>query len=196
MRAPVPVVSVIAVAMMATAPAIALDLPASISPASISGEDLLTGTQARVEISKARLATVVAFVSSRCPCSSSHEVELKRLAALHAPGGVQFIGINSNQDEKLQYSRDHFKESALGFPVIRDPGATFADQFGALKTPHVYVLSPSGQVLYQGGVDDAHNQKESSRHYLSDALQAIAQGGKPEPSRTRTLGCLISRTAK
>lgn len=185
------ILGVMSGAAMSPLPAPALEVPAV-----ISGEDLLTGNQAQVEISKAKLATVIAFVSSRCPCSSSHELELKRLAALHGQSGVQFFGINSNQDEKVEYSRDHFKESAFGFPVIRDPGARIADQFGALKTPHVYVLGPTGEVLYQGGVDDAHNQKESRRHYLADALQSIVEGRKPEPSRTRTLGCLISRTQK
>ena len=166
----------------------ATEVPLVLSGPGLNGPDL-----PRVELKAASKATIVAFVSSRCPCSASHELELKRLSALYTPQGFQFVGVHSNQNEPIAEAQAHFKLVSFSFPVIHDERAALADQLGALKTPHVYVINPEGKVLYQGGVDDSHIQQTASKHYLADALNSISAGKDPQPSRTRSLGCVISR---
>lgn len=162
-------------------------------PTTIAGSDLVTGKPVKLEIAAAPRATVIAFVSAVCPCSGSHETELERLRAKYETEGFRFIGIHSNQDEAAGASADHFRASPMKFPIVADAGAKIADAFGALKTPHTFVINPKGEILYQGGVDDSHLAAESKKHYLADALDAIAAGRRPEVAQTRTLGCVISR---
>ena len=162
-------------------------------PATISGSDLVTGKNVKIEISVAPRATVIAFVSAVCPCSGSHETELESLRAKYESQGFRFVGIHANQDEPAAASAAHFRASPMKFPILADSGAKIADAFGALKTPHTFVLNPKGEILYQGGVDDSHLASESKKHYLADALAAIAVGRRPEVAQARTLGCVISR---
>ncbi len=162
-------------------------------PRVFQGKNLLAGGALRIETAAARKATVVAFVSSKCPCSSSHEVTLRELARQYVPQGFQFVAVHSNQDEPAATAQAHFQASAMGIPVLQDDGAQVADQLGALKTPHVYVISPAGELLYQGGVDDSHHAAGAKKHYLAEALGAIAQGRAPELAQSRTLGCVITR---
>ncbi|NDD91678.1 thioredoxin family protein, partial [bacterium] len=162
-------------------------------PSVITGESLTDSGFVRIERASAQKALVLAFVSSRCPCSASHESELKRLAEAYSQKGFQFVGIHSNQNETADEARVHFKVSKLGFPIIRDTGALIANQLGAIKTPHVYVIHRDGRILYQGGVDDSQIQQTASTHYLADALAQVSAGQDPEPSKTRALGCVISR---
>lgn len=156
-----------------------------------TGKDLLTGREVRFP-SKVDRTPVLVFLSARCPCSRSHEPELKRLHARFSAAGFEFIGVHSNQDETLAESKKHFKEVALPFPVIEDRGAKLADEFRALKTPHAFVLKGS-DVVFQGGVDDSADGARAKKHFLEDALILLQQGKPLEVSRARALGCAIQR---
>lgn len=162
-------------------------------PPKIEAEDLASGKTVRAEIASAPRGTVVAFLSAKCPCSASHEITLETLRAKYEPLGFRFVGVHSNQDETRELAIAHFRGSSLKLPIVTDPGARLADAFGALKTPHVFVVSPRGELLFQGGVDDSHQSAEARRHFLADALDAIHAGRRPETPQARTLGCLISR---
>lgn len=171
-----------------------LGLSAYASPSpKMEGNDLRTGKVATIELAQASKGTVFAFLSAKCPCSASHESVLESLRAKYEPLGFRFYGIHANQDEPAAMATEHFRASALTFPILTDSGAKIADDFGALKTPHIFVVNPKGEILYQGGVDDSHQAAMAKRHYLADALDALASGRSPETTRTRSLGCVISR---
>jgi peroxiredoxin len=163
------------------------------APLSFSGTDVVQGTKTTIALKASPQPTVVVFVSALCPCSAAHEDALRDLAKEFQAAGVRFVGIHSNQNESPEKTREHFGATKLGFPVLQDPGAAIADQLGALKTPHAFVLNSDGKILYQGGVDDSHEAATAKKFHLRDALLALLQG-KPVPAaRTRALGCMISR---
>ncbi|HMQ10525.1 MAG TPA: thioredoxin-like domain-containing protein [Oligoflexia bacterium] len=137
------------------------------------------------------VTTVVVFLSSRCPCSHGHISVLNTLAQDFS--SVQFLGVHSNQDENDTQDALYFKNLNLSFPVFRDENAKLANEFGALKTPHVFVLNKSGGLVYEGGVDDSLMPDTAKKHYLRDTLTLIENGQNPKTQRTRTLGCEISR---
>ncbi len=166
-------------------------IPASSLASVRSGKDLLTGREVRFPSQEGRTPVLV-FLSAKCPCSRSHEPELKRLHSRFAGAGFEFIGVHSNQDETLAESKKHFKEAALPFPVIEDRGAKLADEFRALKTPHVFVLK-GNEVVFQGGVDDSADGARAKKRFLEDALAALQQGKPLELTRARALGCAIQR---
>jgi hypothetical protein len=156
-------------------------------PTAFEGVDLKTSNPVKLERGD---KTVVVFLSARCPCSASHETEIKHLAKEYS--GFQFLGVNSNADEDAALAREHFSQSAFPFPVLRDEKSQLANEFGALKTPHAYLIW-RGEIVFEGGVDDSHDQTQAKKHYLREALQAVALGKNPEVARARTLGCAIAR---
>ena len=158
-----------------------------------SGKDLLSGKNTQLSLASAQKGSVVVFLSAKCPCSASHEVVLKDLYRDFQAQGFSFTGVHSNPDEDLVLSTTHFKESALPFPIIQDSDQTLANAFGAFKTPHVFVVSPKGEILYQGGVDETHIAALAKKPYLKNALVAVAQGHVPDPKEVRVLGCAIKR---
>lgn len=141
-------------------------------------------------------ARVWVFLSSKCPCSNSHIEKLKKAYEEFSSKGIEFIGVHSNQDEPEDASKTYFQAAHLGFPVFGDPGAKIADHFGALKTPHVFIEAPDHQILYEGGIDSSKNADSTQSNYLRDALLEIQAGQKVSRTRTRSLGCVISRKAK
>ena len=67
--------------------------------------------------------------------------------------------------------------------------------YGATKTPHMFVLSKSGEDLkveYIGAIDDNYQDSdEVEEAYLANALDALMEGSKPDPSFTKAVGCSI-----
>ena len=166
---------------------------ALLSDRAFEGVNLATGQATRIELKKAKTATVAVFLSAKCPCSIGHEATLKELYEKFQPKGFQFIGINSNAQEKVETSRPHFSAVSLGFPVIRDENSQIANELGALKTPHAFVISPQGDILFSGGVDDCKTGQKPKRQYLRDALDSVSRNLKPDPNEVKTLGCAIER---
>ena len=158
--------------------------------APVTGHDVVTGEDlARIETGKK--GTVVVFLSARCPCSNSHIDELKALAKDHPD--YRFVGVHSNRDEDASTSHDYFKKAGLPFPVLQDEHAALADRFKALKTPHAFLFTESGERVYAGGVSDSHNFPDSKRKFLREALDDLSKGGSVRTSEGRTLGCIIQR---
>jgi len=95
-------------------------------------------------------ASVVVFLSAKCPCSASHEPILKDLAAQYAKDNIEFIAVHANQNETQAQTLAHFAQSvtvkganvpdSLGFPMVEDRGAKIANELKALKTPHAYII--------------------------------------------------------
>ena len=162
-------------------------------PSQVTGIDLTTGAAAQVSlITSSGKASIVVFLSAKCPCSQSHEVTLANLAKEFGPQGFRFVGVHSNSDESSELSIAHFKSSALPFPVVQDQSSQLATAFGALKTPHVFVLQ-KGELVFSGGVDNSKTSSNANQHYLRLALEKISEGKLPEVREVRTLGCVIQR---
>lgn len=159
----------------------------------IAGKDLISGSQVQLA-TKDKKGIVVVFLSAKCPCSNSHNIELKDLAQTYKEFG--FVAIHSNLDEGKELSRLYFEDAAFPFPVIADEGAKIADQLKALKTPHAYIFANSGALLYQGGVSNSKDCAKADRKFLREALNDIQHGIAVRTPEGRTLGCVISRGGK
>lgn len=159
---------------------------------SVSGLDLLSNKTMTFHLEQTtKKASVVVFLSAKCPCSNSHVETLNSLTKQYPD--FQFIGVHSNFNETLDESKKYFTSMKLAFPVLQDEKTKIADQLKALKTPHSYVISTKGEILYQGGVSDSANALSSERKYLAEALEDVSKGIEVRTKKVRSLGCAIQR---
>lgn len=136
-------------------------------------------------------ATVLIFMSSKCPCSMSHADEVARLAKDYPE--FRFIGVNANSDEAMDDARKYFEKQDFNFPVLKDDKGILADEFKALKTPHAFVINAEGKRLFQGGVSNSATFARADRKYLREALEDIKTGHEVRTPLARALGCAIAR---
>jgi peroxiredoxin len=140
---------------------------------------------------------VVAFVGCECPLAKQYAPRLKKLAEEYSSRGVAFVGIDSNcQDtvtELAAYARIH----EIEFPLLKDPGNSVADQFGAQRTPEVFVLDRERAIRYQGRIDDQYlvgrQRSEPTRRDLVTALDELLSGKPVSAATTEAVGCHIGR---
>lgn len=159
-------------------------------PPEIHGRDLVTGKNIDV-VNLSGKPVALVFLSSFCPCSDSHRPELAKLQK-DFPNAL-IIGVNANADEDLVDAKKYFEKSELPFPVIRDPGSKLANEYKALRTPHAFLFSPQGDLIFQGGVSSTSHFEDSAQKYLREALEDVTAGVPVRTAKARPLGCLIER---
>jgi peroxiredoxin len=79
--------------------------------------------------------------------------------------------------------------------VLLDPSGQVGRAYGALTTPHMFVIGPDGRVAYNGAIDDQPSTDPATlagaRRYVPGALAAVAAGRPPETARTQPYGCSV-----
>jgi peroxiredoxin len=87
------------------------------------------------------------------------------------------------------------KEKGFTFPYLMDADQSIYPQYGATKTPHIYVLESTDRgpvVEYIGAIDD--NYKDASlvkTKYVENAVDALLNGVAFEVHKTKAIGCSI-----
>jgi len=159
----------------------------------LKGQDLFSSKSIEIDL-KQKKGVVVVFLSAKCPCSNSHITEIKNLASEYPD--VSFVAIHSNADESVEFSKPYFEKMALPFPVIQDHNTEIADRLQAFKTPHAFILSNQGDIIYQGGVSNSKDCSKADKLFLREALVDLQSGQKIRTPEGRTLGCSIARGEK
>lgn len=145
---------------------------------------------------------VVVFTCNHCPYAVAYEDRLIQLQKDFAQHQVQLIAISSN--DAVQYPQDSFdrmKERAqtkgFNFPYLYDADQSVARNYGAERTPHIYVMGKDingWRVIYQGTIDDNANYKEPkpvTRKFAEEAIWKGLEGDMKGIPDTVPVGCSI-----
>ncbi|MCH8328634.1 MAG: redoxin family protein [Candidatus Marinimicrobia bacterium] len=147
--------------------------------------------------SRGEAGLVVIFSCNTCPWVKAWEDRYVTLADAFIPKGFGVIAINSNaasrsRGENFDDMTAHAHENGYNFTYALDGGARLATEFGASRTPHVFVFDAEGTLVYRGAIDDNANQPDQVEdEYLADALSAMLAGQKIVQHSTKALGCAI-----
>jgi peroxiredoxin len=140
---------------------------------------------------------VIAFLGVDCPLASLYGTRLEELSREFRSQGVQFVGINSNQQDTRADIDRNIREHKLTFPMLKDAGNLVADLFGARRTPEVYLLDDKRVVRYQGRIDDQYSVGAKrvmvGRRDLAIAIEELLAVKAVSRPITEAPGCLISR---
>lgn len=143
---------------------------------------------------------VVAFLGTECPLAKLYGSRLADMAKEYEPDGVQFIGINSNQQDTLREIAHYVEQQKIEFPMLKDSAHGVADQFGAERTPTVFVLDKDRKVRYSGRIDDqfgvGYVRNKIQKNDLLNALEQLLTGEEVTVAKTEAPGCIIGRSAK
>jgi peroxiredoxin len=139
---------------------------------------------------------VVVFSCNHCPYVQAYEDRMVAIQRDYASRGVQLVAINSN-DEK-SYPEDSFaqmvvraKEKGFNFPYLRDQDQTAVEHYGAVCTPHVFVLDGKRNLRYRGRIDDSRDPLNVKSPDLRNALDDLTAGREVRVPDTRPFGCSI-----
>lgn len=146
-------------------------------------------------LSEARGKVVVLnFWSAECPWSRRADPPIQQLSQTWGDR-LRLWSVASNANESKQALRDAAQERGVD-PVLVDDDQKVADLYGAVTTPHVFVIDAEGVLRYAGAPTDATwRQPEPTRNYLDDALKFALRGETAKPAETSARGCALVRYA-
>jgi peroxiredoxin len=147
-----------------------------------------------------RKLVVVAFLGVDCPLARLYGPRLAELAREFDDRGVAFVAIDANQNDTFSDLARYAREHQFPFPFLRDVGNEVADQFGAERSPEVFVLDEQRIVRYRGRIDDQYapgiQHSRPTRRDLALALEELLAGKPVSQPHYQASGCRISRRHK
>ncbi len=149
---------------------------------------------------RAQKGLIVVFTSNHCPFSKAYEERLLALDRKFSPQGYPVLAIMPNdpaayEDDSFANMQTRARERNYSFAYAIDETQAVARQFGATRTPQVYVLKQvNGQFVleYTGTIDDSpQDTTGAQRRYVDEAVGNLL-AGRPVPSPiTKPIGCAI-----
>lgn len=143
---------------------------------------------------------IVVFTCNHCPYAMAYEDRIVALDKKYKKQGYPVIAINPNNPEKqkddsFEKMQTRAKEKGFTFPYLLDEGQKIYPQYGATKTPHVYVLQKTAKgnvVKYIGAIDDNYEDEAAvTKKYVEDAVNSLLKGKEVSVKETKAIGCSI-----
>jgi hypothetical protein len=136
------------------------------------------------------------FTSNGCPTVRAYEDRLAEIQHCYADRGVQLVAVNAN-DPYLSPGDSYpamvarARERGMPFPYLKDVGGEMASAYGAICTPHAFVLDDERRLRYRGRVDNARDPSRVTSPDLVNAIEDLLEGKDPAVAETLPFGCSI-----
>jgi peroxiredoxin len=149
-----------------------------------------------------RKIVVIVFTSHNCPYTKVYEQRAKSFIKEYEQKGVSFLLINpnnpiNNPEESADEMAKAAQEGNYVTPYLSDSAQTVCDQFGATKTPEIFVLKNHGNhfvLKYKGAIDDNPQvDGKATSTYLKEALEALLNNQPVKITEKKATGCKIHR---
>jgi peroxiredoxin len=135
----------------------------------------------------------VVFSCVHCPYVVAWEDRINDVARDYGDR-AGLVAINSNAGylgDSLDDMRRRSAEKGFVFPFLYDETQEVASSYGASRTPEVFLFDSDHRLAYHGTPDSDHQDSSGADPYLRDALEAVLNGGAPDPAEVPPLGCTI-----
>ena len=105
-----------------------------------------------------------------------------------SPGTQGYVTAN---EENAYMQKMH----AVPTAALLDANGAIGHAYGAKTTPHMFIINPQGQVIYNGAIDDRPTSDVSdingAKNYVSQALEQAMAGQQVAVTSTRPYGCSV-----
>lgn len=157
----------------------------------------VSGKKISLGDAKGENGLLVIFSCNTCPWVIKWEDRYVELTKTYKPKGIGVIAINSNEttfksSDSMVKMKEHAKDNNYNFYYAMDEGSRLAREFGASKTPHVYLFDKNDELVYRGAIDDnANKARKVKKPYVANAIDAMLNGNDIKYASTKALGCGI-----
>jgi peroxiredoxin len=148
-------------------------------------------------------AVVLEWNNPECPSVRKHyeSGNMQKTQAAAAADGAVWLTINSSAEGKQGYMTPAEAKASLAGQQSRrsfyllDPTGVVGKSYGATATPHMYVVSPDGTLVYNGAIDDKPSTDEAdiagARNHVLAALSELKAGKPVSVPTSRPYGCSV-----
>ena len=161
----------------------------------------LTGKPVKLSSLKGK-TVVLEWVNPDCPYVQKH-YNSANMPGLQKEYGakVTWLAINSTREGHSEFKSPQQMEAWMkktgGAPAatLLDRDSKVGKLYGAVTTPHMYVIDPKGTLVYVGAIDDKRSTDpadvKTAKNYVRVALEESMAGGKVSTASTTPYGCTV-----
>jgi peroxiredoxin len=142
-------------------------------------------------------ALVIFFTCNHCPYVIGSDEATRDTAEKFIPQDVQFVGINSNSpntyvEDSFPHMVERMNEHKFPWTYLHDATQDVARAYGALRTPHFFVLDADRKLVYTGrAVDTPRDATQATVFDLDKALTELLADESIATPVTNPIGCNV-----
>ena len=146
---------------------------------------------------------VLEWVNHDCPFVRKHyeSRNMQKLQETYTRKDVVWLSIGSSAPglqgyfSPEEWNKLTQKKGAMPTAVLLDPDGQVGRMYRAQTTPHMFIVNPSGALIYQVAIDDTPSTDPAdipqSKNYVQSALDAALEGNPIETPSTKSYGCSV-----
>ena len=146
---------------------------------------------------------VLEWVNPECPFVKKHygSGNIPNLQKAATADGVVWLSINSAREgaegdfNETQAAEWMKQMNASPTAYFRDQSGTVGRLYSAKTTPHMFVISAEGILMYDGAIDSIRSAKiddiAKAKNYVAAALASIKAGKPIEKMTSQPYGCSV-----
>jgi peroxiredoxin len=136
------------------------------------------------------------FVSNGCPTVKACQDRMVKIQRDYSGKNVQLIALNSNNPylspaDTYAEMVLRVREKSFNFPYVKDENGTVAKAYGAVCTPHVFLLDEDRRLRYKGRIDDSRSPERVTVSDLRNAIDNLLANRPVRTPETTPFGCSI-----
>ena len=146
---------------------------------------------------------VLEWVNPECPFVGKHyrSGNIPKLQRDATASGVVWLSINTGERgaQGVYDASGHNKwaksVNAAPSAYLRDPDGKVGRLYGAKTTPHMYVITADGTLVYNGAIDSIRSADAAdiakAENYVASALEAVKNGRPVKKATSQPYGCSV-----
>jgi len=146
---------------------------------------------------------VLEWTNQGCPYTRKHyeSGNMQKLQKYWTGKGVIWLTVISSAPGEQGYvtaaqENDYIKKmNAAPTAALLDPKGDLGHLYAAKTTPHMYIINPQGQLIYEGAIDNKPTTDQSdiagATNYVTAALDEATAGKRVAVPSSRPYGCSV-----
>lgn len=177
-----------------------LPIGAAIPKADLKLKDI-SGKEISLKEAKKKNGLLVMFSCNTCPWVIKNQSRTKEIASYALSKDIGVILLNSNEGQRddadsFSEMKEYATNQGFNWYYAVDANNVLADEFGANRTPEVFLFNAEGKHVYHGAIDDNPGDASGvSRKHLKEAIDEVVAGKDVSVKESRSMGCQIKRKA-
>ena len=141
---------------------------------------------------------VLEWLNFECPFVNYHYDKPKtmiKLANKYKNKNVVWLAVNSTSHTTPEANKKFAEKQELPYPILDDRSGRVGRAYGARTTPHMYIISPGGRIVYEGAIDNSPLGKTPEGkeliNYVDKALGEMITGKMVSTKNIEPYGCSV-----
>ena len=139
---------------------------------------------------------VLEWFNFECPLSRYHyetKNTMVELAKKYKGKNVVWLAVNSTSHTTPEPNKTFAERHKLPYLILDDRSGKVGRAYGAQTTPHMYIINPRGNLVYEGAIDNSPlgQKKEGVINYVDNALAELTARKAVSTPKTKPYGCTV-----